>query len=108
VSWLGEVIGFRANDNERPRLQRTVFDFAIVPDPVFCADAKCPHCGSYSHPELVEYVENLDGSHITLLGDLMMCTDCSMLYLIVEFPVINATEAIMTRWAVPEKIYKKN
>jgi hypothetical protein len=110
VSWLGEIIGFRArDDDDKPSsLERTVFDFAIVPDEVFCADAKCPHCGSYSHPELIEPVESMVNAYTGILGDLMICTDCQMLYLIVEAPVIKYDKPIMTRWAVPEKIYKKN
>jgi hypothetical protein len=103
VSWLGEIIGFRQNDEE-PSLQRTVFDFAIVPDPVFCADAKCPHCGTYAQPELIEAVED---ASFKILGDLMICSDCQMLYLVVEIPILDITEPVMTRWSVPEKIYQK-
>ena len=102
---MGEIVGFRRNDEEEPSLDRTVFDFAIVPDAVFCADAKCPHCGTYAQPELIEAVEQIS---YVILGDLMICSDCQMLYIVVEMPVIDHPEAIMTKWSVPEKIYKKN
>jgi hypothetical protein len=100
VSWLDELIGFKGGNEA---IEKTSFDFALVPDDVFCQDTKCPHCGDYAQPELIEPIENVEGVRVTLLGDLMMCTTCSGMYAVVEFPILPITEPIMTRWSVPKK-----
>jgi hypothetical protein len=101
---LGNVIGFRAHDDEVPSTMPHIFDFAIVPDAVFCNETCCPHCQSLAHPELIEPVESSSYSNVTLLGDLMMCTDCEGMYLVVESPILPITKPVMTRWSVPHQI----
>jgi hypothetical protein len=110
VSWLGNVIGFRYDDDDR-EIVPTEFDFAIIPDPVFVANPICPHCQSPAHPEMVHGVEEYDSTHphlLTVLGDLLMCTDCTQTFLVVEFPDIKYGAPIMTRWSVPDRLVKKN
>lgn len=107
---MGRIFGFADNTNNpppessaEPSVQpSTEFDFAIVPEEVFINDAKCPHCGTYGHPELIEAIE---ARGYDILADLMICTDCAMLFAIVEQPVIPSLEPIMTRWTVPHKVY---
>jgi hypothetical protein len=98
---LGNIIDFRKNDNG---LERTEFDFAIVPDAVHCENPVCPHCQSPGEAEVIEAVEAM---YFETLGDLMMCLDCDGMFIIVENPFIDYDKPIMTRWSVPEKMYKK-
>jgi hypothetical protein len=106
VSWLGELIGFRPNEEEQASPPHT-FDFAFLSEKGFCDNPVCPQCNSMAHPELIEGIEGVDIHVIQILGDLMMCTDCSFVYAVVEYPVLPVNTPIMTRWTVPEKIYKK-
>ena len=79
------------------------FDFYIVPNEYFeLVSADCPHCQSSAHPERFESVEEI-GSR--LYGDIMMCSDCRQLYLVVDNPKIDISKPIMTRWSVPVKVY---
>lgn len=110
---MGNVVGFIPiqKDDEEPNngLEPVVFDFAFVPDAVYCQDAVCPHCKTDEHPELYETIETVDtGRNIKMLGDLMLCLDCTMMYLVVEFPVMPSDVPVMTQWSVFERVYKKN
>lgn len=100
---MGNVIGFNRKEEE-PSVSRFECDFALVPDELFVNDPKCPHCESYAHPELIE---GIDGKDIITVGDLMMCTDCEHLYLVVEKPVLEVSAPVMTKWNVPDRYFKK-
>lgn len=104
---MGEVIGFKRDDEEDILIIPNVFDFAIVPEAVFTHNPICPHCQTAAQPELMESPERYEGHHLTLLGDLMICTDCNMTYLVVEFPIISHPVPIMTKWKVPHKIIRR-
>lgn len=73
----------------------------IVSDHYWSLDTKCPHCRSYAVPELMEAINE---RNYETIADLMLCTDCDGLYLVVEFPFIPFKDPIMTRWSIPDKI----
>ena len=103
---MGDLINFHSEE-EPSGLEPTVFDLAIVPDKVYCDNAVCPHCQTDEHPELYEGVEKMDAGHLLLLGDIMLCLECSLPYFVVEFPILESDTHVMTRWIVPERIFTR-
>lgn len=101
---MGDIINF--SDRQDDLVQyRTVFNFAILSDALFCANPVCPYCEAPEQSELIETVENGKHENLSILGDLMQCTECDSPYLVVERPILPSDKPIMTTWSVPERIF---
>jgi hypothetical protein len=86
---------------EANEIQVREVDLPIVSDHFWSLDTKCPHCQSYAQPELIEPINE---RFYETVADLMLCTDCQGLFLVVEFPFLLYKNPIMTRWKIPDKI----
>lgn len=82
------------------------FDFYVIPNEFFKhVTSDCPHCQSAAHPERFQEIDEI-GSKV--LGDIMMCSDCTQLYIVVDNPILNVDEPVLTKWSVPVRVYKNN
>ena len=96
---MGKVLRLHSDGKK----QTLTFDLPIVPEHVQSKRQCCPHCNS--HEDNSKPVDFIEGAKIKVTGDLMGCSECEQVYLVVLKPaLLGLNEPIMTVWHVEDGI----
>ena len=102
---MGEIIEIGKKGEKK--IVKRIFDLAIVPESVYIDNPVCPHCHTLYDAKVIEVIEHhaphRPSSQI-IIGELLQCPDCVQFFLVMESPILNHPEPIMTKWSVPDVI----